>query len=73
MAEKEIITNPSMGSNALGTETVEEVSTGISAGTNTQLNLTVLGGKKRKGKPNTADDLRREKNKEEFLARNKID
>ncbi len=73
MAEKEIITNPSMGSNELGTETIEESSTGISAGTDTQLTLTALGGKKKNGKPKTADDLRRERNKEEFLARNKVD
>lgn len=73
MAEKEIITNPSMGSNELGTETNEERSSGISAGTDTQLELTALGGKKHSGKHKTNDDLEKEKNKKEFLERNKID
>ena len=48
MAEKERITNPSMGSNELGTETHEEVITGVSAGTNTQLHLAALSGNKHK-------------------------
>ena len=49
MPDKEIISNPSMGSNELGTETNEPRQTGgLSAGTDTQLNLTALGGKKRK-------------------------
>jgi hypothetical protein len=47
MADKERITNPSMGSNELGTETNEERQTGgVSSGTDTQLHLTALGGKK---------------------------
>lgn len=48
MDEKERITNPSMGSNELGTETIEELPTGVSSGTDTQLHLTALGGKKHK-------------------------
>lgn len=73
MAEKERITNPSMGSNELGSETREEVVTGISAGTDTQLKITALGGKMQKGKNKTNDDIQKEKNKEEFLQKNKID
>lgn len=72
MTEKEIITNPSMGSNELGTETIEERSSGVSAGTDTQLNLTALGGKKQYSKAKTDDDIRKEKNKEEFLRKNKV-
>lgn len=42
MAEKENITSPSMGSNVLGTETVEDHDKGVSAGTDTQLHLAAL-------------------------------
>lgn len=73
MAEKEIITNPSMGSNELGTETTEEKNSGISSGTDTQLHLTALGGKKPNRKHKSNDDIQKEKNKSEFLKRNKID
>jgi hypothetical protein len=49
MPDTERITNPSMGSNELGTETNEPRQTGgLTAGTNTQLNLTAAGGKKNK-------------------------
>ena len=73
MAEKEIITNPSMGSNELGTETDEEYSSGVSSGTDTQLHLTVLGGNKHNKHHKTNNDIRKEKNLAEFLERNKID
>lgn len=74
MAEKEKITNPSMGSNELGDETREEVSTGVSSGTDTQLKLTALGGKKQKETNKTNDDIqKKKKNKAEFLEKNKID
>jgi hypothetical protein len=47
MADKERITNPSMGSNELGTETNEDRQTGgLSSGTDTQLYLTAKGGKR---------------------------
>ena len=62
-----------MGSNELGAETREEVSTGVSAGTDTQLELTVSGGKKQETTNKTNDDIRKEKNKAEFLQKNKID
>ncbi|MEO6894724.1 MAG: hypothetical protein ABI136_06770 [Ginsengibacter sp.] len=47
MADKERITRPSSGSNELGTETKESrITGGLSAGTDTQLKKTALGGKK---------------------------
>ncbi len=55
MDETERITDPSMGSNELGSETREEVHTGVSAGTDTQLFLAAAGGKKHK-KNNANDD-----------------
>ena len=71
--EKEEITNPSMGSNDLGTETDDEYS-GVSAGSDTQLMLTALGGKKHRATHETNDDDKeKEKNKAEFLERNKVD
>lgn len=73
MAEREKITNPSMGSNKLGEETDEIESSGVSAGTDTQLMITALGGKKHKHINESKEDKEKEKNKEEFLARNKID
>jgi len=74
MAENERITNPSMGSNQLGEETTENDSTGISAGSDTQLELTAAGGKKHHKKHETAEEyLRKEKNKAEFLAKNKVE
>lgn len=49
MPDTERITNPSMGSNELGTETNESRQTGgLAAGTDTQLKLTAAGGKKNK-------------------------
>jgi hypothetical protein len=49
MAGKERITQPSSGSNELGSETQEtHPKTGISAGTDTQLHLAALSGKKHK-------------------------
>ena len=47
MADKERITNPSMGSNELGPETRENRQTGgLSGGTDTQLHMTALDSKK---------------------------
>ena len=72
MAEKERITNPSMGSNKLGAETNEEASTGISAGTDTQLKLAALSGKKHKKDKNTKDEVS-ETNESEFLSSDNTD
>lgn len=73
MDEKERITDPSMGSNELGTETNEGEYSGVSAGSDTQLHLTAAAGKKHKGQNKTNDDLKKEKNKAEFLERNQTD
>ncbi len=76
MPEKERITNPSMGSNELGTETNEKVSTGVSAGTDTQLHLTAAGGKKHKKNKNINDDEKVVKNangESEFLEADETD
>ncbi|MEP6626625.1 MAG: hypothetical protein ABJA32_01530 [Ginsengibacter sp.] len=56
MAERERITDPSMGSNELGRETSEEIHTGVSAGSDTQLHITALAGNKHKKKQKTASD-----------------
>ena len=49
MADKERISRPSSGSNELGSETKENrITGGLSAGTDTQLHLAALGGKKHK-------------------------
>lgn len=48
MAESERITNPSMGSNDLGSETPEERGSGISGGTDTLLHMAALSAQKKK-------------------------
>jgi hypothetical protein len=48
MAEKERITNPSMGSNELGDETTEKRGSGVSAGTDTQTQMAALSAQKKK-------------------------
>lgn len=76
MPEKEKITSPSMGSNELGNETDEETSTGVSAGTDTQLHLAALSGKKHKKNKNVNDDEDVVKNKNiesEFLESDSTD
>jgi hypothetical protein len=62
MDETERITDPSMGSNELGSETREEVPTGVSAGTDTQLFLAAAGGKKHK-KNKMNDDKQTDENR----------
>lgn len=74
MAEKEQITQPSLGSNELGTETNDtHLESGISAGTDTQLHLAAKSGNKHKKNNSEADDLQKEKNKEEFEELNNTD
>lgn len=59
MPDTERITNPSMGSNELGTETNEPRQTGgLSAGTDTQLHLTAAGHKKSKKQKKIDEDQR---------------
>ena len=74
MADKERITNPSMGSNELGTETNEERQTGgVSSGTDTQLHLTALGGKKNKKGNKINDNKKEEKSGPDFLKTDETD
>ncbi len=80
MAEKEIITNPTMGSNELGTETNEDVPTGVSAGTDTQLHMAALSteknAKKEENKKNINDDeivIRNAEGESKFLEANETD
>ncbi|HSV12459.1 MAG TPA: hypothetical protein VLI68_16900 [Hanamia sp.] len=68
MPDKEIITNPSMGSNELGTETNEPRQTGgLSAGTDTQLHLTASGGKKNKKQKKIEEDKKKIDKEAEFF------
>lgn len=63
MADREQITQPSMGSNELGTETNDtHLESGVSAGTDTQLHLAAKSGKKHKKDKNINDDERVVKN-----------
>ena len=48
MAERENITDPSMGSNELGEETGEIRGKGVSAGSDTQLHIAALSSKNKK-------------------------
>ena len=76
MAEKERITNPSMGSNELGTQTNEEVSTGVSAGTDTQLHLAALSTEnsdKNKNKGVDDGEIRNQVNDDELIIDNSDD
>ena len=68
MPEKEIISNPSMGSNELGTETNEDrQSGGYAAGSDTQLHLAALSGKKNKKHDNTTQHKNEEGEKMGFM------
>ncbi|HEY5406736.1 MAG TPA: hypothetical protein VIJ92_06610 [Ginsengibacter sp.] len=61
MAHREQITQPSLGSNGLGTETNNtHLTSGVSRGTDTQLHLAAKGGKKHN--TNTNDDKKVIKN-----------
>ncbi|MEO8414989.1 MAG: hypothetical protein ABI472_15075 [Ginsengibacter sp.] len=75
MADREQITQPSLGSNELGTETNDtHLSSGVSTGTDTQLHLAALSGKKHK--KNVNDDEKVVKNSEgetEFLTPGETD
>ena len=48
MPETERITDPSMGSNELGTETTERRGAGISAGTDTQTQIAAISAQRKK-------------------------
>ena len=71
MADREQITQPSMGSNELGTETGDTHSeSGISAGSDTQLHLAAKSGNKHKKNKNINDDekvVKKSNGENEFL------
>ena len=57
MADREQITQPSLGSNELGTETNDtHLESGVSAGSDTQLHLATKSGKKNKKKTKNGED-----------------
>ncbi|HZI68215.1 MAG TPA: hypothetical protein VFD44_00835 [Hanamia sp.] len=65
MADKERITRPTNGSNELGSETQEDrITGGLSAGSDTQLKLTALGGKKHKGSKEHNEKVSKDINRE---------
>jgi len=74
MSDIEKTTQPSLGSNDLGTETNDTQVTGISSGTDTQLHLAAKSGKKHR--KNVNDDEKVVKNtagEEEFLKSDETD
>lgn len=48
MAEKDRITNPSMGSNELGEETTQRRGSGVSAGSDTQTQMAAISAQRKK-------------------------
>ena len=77
MEDREYITQPSLRSNELGTETSDtHPESGISAGTDTQLHLTASDGKKRKKNKNINDDekvVRNKNGEKKFLRSDETD
>jgi hypothetical protein len=66
MADREQITQPSLGGNELETETNDtHQESGVSAGTDTQLHLAAKGGKKHKKNINDDEDVITNQNGEE--------
>lgn len=75
MEDREQITQPSLGSNELGTETDETHLTGVSAGSDTQLHLAAKGKKSKKDK-NINDDekvVKKQDSKNKFLQSDETD
>ena len=76
MSDTERITQPSLGSNEVGTETNDtHLTSGISAGTDTQLHLAAKSKNKR-SKKNINDDekvIRNSNGEGEFLVSNETD
>jgi hypothetical protein len=70
MPEKEIITNPTMGSNEVGAETSSDASTGVSAGTDTQLHLAASGHKHKK---DNETEQNKDINDDELVVKNQHD
>lgn len=68
MSEKERITQPTMGSNDLGSETPKTTGSGLPSGTDTQTRLAALSTDKKSGSPINDDEkvLRNREGKTEF-------
>ena len=77
MADREQITQPSLGSNELGTETNDtHLKSGVSAGSDTQLHLAAKSGNKHKKDKNVNDDekvIKKSNGENEFLQANETD
>ena len=75
MADREQITQPSLGSNELGTETNDtHLTSGVSAGSDTQLHMAAKSGKKHKKNINDDEDVvKNEKGEEDFLEADETD
>ena len=69
MSDREQISQPSLGSNELGTETNDtHLTSGVSAGTDTQLHLAARSGKKHKNNVNDDEKVVKNHNREnDFL------
>lgn len=72
MSEKERITQPTMGSNDLGSETPENASSGVPSGTDTQTRLAALSTDKKTGSSINDDEkvIKNSEGKTEFLEEN---
>lgn len=64
MAEKERITDPTSGSNELGSETEKISGTGVSAGTDTQTQMAALSAQRKKDKKNVDKSATRTQKKD---------
>ena len=75
MPDREQVTQPSLGSNELGTETNDtHLNSGVSAGTDTQLHLAAKSGKKNKKNKNDDEKVVRNVNGEnKFLRADETD
>lgn len=75
MADREQITQPSLGSNELGTETNDtHLTSGVSAGSNTQLHMAAKSGKKHNKNVNDDEDVVKNKHdQEDFLEADETD
>ncbi|MDQ6902542.1 MAG: hypothetical protein M3139_05950 [Bacteroidota bacterium] len=75
MADREQITQPSLGSNELGTETNDtHLTSGVSAGSDTQLHMAAKSGKKHKKNINDDEDVvKNENGEEDFLEADETD
>jgi hypothetical protein len=74
MSDTEKTTQPSLGSNDVGSETNDTHLTGVSAGTDTQLHLAARSGNKHKKNVNDDEAVVKNQNgKEEFLEADETD